>query len=31
MSAPACTIAVIVPVHNAARYLPDCLESIAAQ
>ena len=26
MSAPVCTIAVIVPVHNAAKYLPDCLD-----
>lgn len=31
MSAPVCTIAVIVPVHNAAKYLPDCLDAIAAQ
>ena len=31
MSAPVCTIAVIVPVHNAAEYLPDCLDAIAAQ
>ena len=31
MSAPACTIAVIVPVHNAAKFLPDCLDAIAAQ
>lgn len=31
MSAPVCTIAVIVPVHNAAKYLPDCLDTIAAQ
>ena len=34
MSAPVCPafeIAVIVPVHNAAAFLPDCLEAIAAQ
>ena len=31
MSAPVCTIAVIVPVHNAAKYLPDCLDAIVAQ
>ena len=28
---PRCEIAVIVPVHNAAAFLPDCLDSIAAQ
>ena len=26
-----CVIAVIVPVHNAAAYLPACLESLAGQ
>ena len=29
MSAPVCTIAVIVPVHNAAKYLPDCLDAVS--
>ena len=29
--APRCEIAVIVPVHNAAAFLPDCLDSLAAQ
>ena len=28
---PRCEIAVIVPVHNGANYLPDCLSAIAAQ
>ena len=28
---PRCEIAVIVPVHNGADYLPDCLSAIAAQ
>ena len=26
-----CEIAVIVPVHNAARFLPECLSALAAQ
>lgn len=30
-AAPRREIAVIVPVHNAAAYLPDCLAAIAAQ
>ena len=30
-TAPRCEIAVIVPVHNAETYLPDCLDSLAAQ
>lgn len=30
MSAPA-TVAVVVPVHNAADYLPACLDAISAQ
>ena len=30
MSAPVCTIAGIGPGHNAAKYLPDCLDAIAA-
>lgn len=30
MSAPV-RIAVVVPVHNAARYLPACLDALAAQ
>ncbi len=30
MSAPAC-IAVVVPVHNAAAYLPACLDALTAQ
>ena len=29
--APRCEIAVIVPVHNAAVFLPACLDSLAAQ
>lgn len=29
--APRCEIAVIVPLHNAARYLPACLAALAAQ
>lgn len=28
---PRCEIAVIVPVHNGAAYLPDCLRAIASQ
>lgn len=28
---PRCEVAVIVPVHNGAAYLPDCLAAIAAQ
>ena len=28
---PRCEIAVIVPVHNAAAFLPDCLDALAAQ
>ena len=31
MTAPRCEIAVIVPVHNAAAFLPDCLRALAAQ
>lgn len=30
-NAPRCEIAVIVPVHNAAAYLPECLDALAAQ
>lgn len=30
-TAPRCEIAVIVPVHNAAAYLPECLDALAAQ
>ncbi len=30
-TAPRCEIAVIVPVHNAAVYLPECLDALAAQ
>lgn len=30
-TAPRCEIAVIVPVHNAATYLPECLDALAAQ
>lgn len=30
-TAPRCEIAVIVPVHNAAAFLPDCLDAVAAQ
>lgn len=28
---PRCEIAVIVPVHNAEAFLPDCLDALAAQ
>ena len=31
MTAPQCEVAVIVPVHNAAAFLPDCLRALAAQ
>ena len=30
-TAPRREIAVIVPVHNAAAFLPDCLDALAAQ
>ena len=28
---PRCEIAVIVPVHNAETFLPDCLNALADQ